>query len=65
MLGDGMVTHTWSKKLAPSGPDGSPQVGGDLLGVLVEQEDLGDDPLAQHPGGTHGPRDAVVLPQLA
>lgn len=56
---------TRSQELAAPGPDRCPQVGRQLLGVLVLQDELGDGALAQRAAGAHGSHPPLLLHQLA
>lgn len=58
------IRVTWAEKLAAPCPDCSPQVGRELLGVLVLQNELSDCALPQGPGRPRGPHPAFLLHQL-
>ena len=55
---------TRPQELAAPGPHRRPEVGGELLGVLVLQDELGDGALPQGAGRSHGPDAALLLHQL-
>lgn len=56
---------TRSQELTASGPDGCPQVGRQLLGVLMLQDELSDSALTQRTAGPHSSHPALLLYQLA
>lgn len=55
---------TGAQKLAASGSDSSPQVGGELLGVLVLQNELSNSSFTQRSGRPHGPDPSFLFHQL-
>lgn len=56
---------TWAKKLTSSCTDSSPQVGRELLWILVLQDELSDSSLAQRASRSHGSNTAFFFHQLA
>lgn len=55
---------TGAQELATSGSDSSPQVGGELLGVLVLQNELSNSSFTQRTGRPHGPDPSFLFHQL-
>lgn len=55
---------TGAQELATPGSHGSPQVGGELLGVLVLQNELRNCSFAQRAGRPHGPDPSFLFHQL-
>lgn len=60
-----MCVLTRSQELASPRPHRRPEVGRELLGVLVLQDELGYSPFPQRPARTHSPHTALLLHQLA
>lgn len=60
-----LSSPTWAEELASSCTDSGPQVGRELLLVLVLQNELGDGSLPQRAGSSHGSHTAFLLHQLA
>lgn len=56
---------TWAEELTSSRTDSSPQIGRELLWILVLQDEFGDGSLTQRAGGSHGSNAALLLHQLA
>ena len=64
MLSD-LLLHGGSQELAAPGPHRGPQVGRELLGVLVLQDQLRHAPLPEAPGSSGPSRTPLLLQQLA
>lgn len=62
--GDGKQ-HTWAKKLTSSCTHSGPQIGGELLWILVLQDEFGNGSLTQRAGSSHGSNATLLLNQLA
>lgn len=60
-----LMRLTRPEELATSCPHGGPQVGRELLGVLVLQDELRDRPLPQRPSRPHRPHASLLFHQLA
>lgn len=56
---------TWAEKLASSRTDSGPQIGGELLWILMLQDEFRDSSLTQRAGSPHGSDTAFLLHQLA
>lgn len=56
---------TWAEKLTSSCTDSGPQIGGELLWILVLQDEFSDSSLTQRAGSSHGSNAAFLLHQLA
>lgn len=56
---------TRTQELASPCPHRSPQVRGELLRVLMLQDELSDSALPQGPGSPHGPDTTLLLDELA
>lgn len=56
---------TWAEKLTSSCSDSCPQIGRELLWILVLQDEFGDSSLTQRAGSSHGSNPALLLYQLA
>lgn len=58
-------TPTWAKKLTTPRTNSSPQIGGELLGILVLQDEFCDSSFAKRPRSSHGPNASLLLHKLA
>lgn len=56
---------TRAEKLTSSCTDSSPQIGGELLRILVLQDEFSHSSLTQRAGSSHGSNTALLLHQLA
>lgn len=63
-VGNGKLP-TWAEKLTSSCSDSGPQIGGELLWILVLQDELSDSSLTQRAGSSHRSNAAFLLHQLA